>query len=111
MLRALADEAKPGVAILLTGDGAGYDNGIGYHADLERLHKKGWGTEVLSWDAACRRALKTWATKVGVFVPLDPYYESVTYVKGGRKLKPLSLVHRQYATPHDPAQSAKAAKS
>ena len=99
MLRVLADIRPPGVAILLTGDGAGYDTGAGYHADLERLHKFGWGIEVLAWDAACRRALKEWAGKVGVYSPLDDYYNSVTFIEGGRRVVPLSLTQRPYAKP------------
>src|SRR5579864_2547873 len=39
MLRAAMDVPTPGVAVLLTGDGAGYADGVGYHADLERLFK------------------------------------------------------------------------
>jgi hypothetical protein len=94
MLRVLADVKPPAVAVLLTGDGAGYDTGVGYHADLERLHKAGWGIEVLSWDAACRRALKDWAAKVGRYIPLDDFYPSVTFIEGGRTATPLSLTHR-----------------
>ena len=35
MLRAVSDHPDPQVAILMTGDGAGYDDRIGFHADLE----------------------------------------------------------------------------
>jgi hypothetical protein len=41
MLRALADEPQPQVAVLLTGDGRGYLDGVGFHADLKRLYDKG----------------------------------------------------------------------
>jgi hypothetical protein len=99
MLRVLADVRPPGVAVLLTGDGAGYDTGAGYHADLERLHRFGWGIEVIAWDAACKRALKEWASAAGVYVRLDEYYDSVTFIEGGRTALPLSLVHRPRATP------------
>ena len=34
MLRAALDVQPPGVAVLLTGDGAGFDGGTGFHADL-----------------------------------------------------------------------------
>lgn len=68
MLRRLAD-APPSVAVLLTGDGAGYDNGVGFHADLERMATAGWSIEVISWDVACRRAQKDWASVPGVYVP------------------------------------------
>ncbi|MBF0517985.1 MAG: hypothetical protein HQK97_12905, partial [Nitrospirae bacterium] len=31
----------PGIAVLLTGDGHGFHDGVGFHADLEIMHKKG----------------------------------------------------------------------
>ena len=98
MLRAVADH-PPGVAVLLTGDGAGYDEGIGYRADLERMHKHGWGIDVLSWNSACNRGLKEWAQAVGVYIPLDTFYDSVTFIEGGRTSQHLSLTHRQHAYP------------
>lgn len=99
MLRVLADVRPPGIAVLLTGDGAGYDTGAGYHADLERLQKSGWGIEVIAWDAACRRALKEWAKAMGFYIPLDDYYDSVTFIEGGRRVVPLSLTRRPTAAP------------
>jgi hypothetical protein len=63
------------------------------------MYKHGWGIEVLSWDSACNRGLKEWALAVGVYTPLDTFYESVTFIEGGRKSQPLSLTHRQYAHP------------
>jgi hypothetical protein len=99
MLRALADVQPPAVAVLLTGDGTGYEQGAGYHADLERLHKAGWGIELLSWDISCNKRLKAWAQSVGVYVPLESYYTSVTFIKNGRRSTPLSLKSRPHATP------------
>ena len=84
MLRAISDYRDPQVAVLMTGDGAGYDDGVGFHADLERMHAAGWGIEVLSWLKSCRRTLREWATTNGKFIPLDDYYESVTFLEGGR---------------------------
>jgi hypothetical protein len=86
------------VAVLLTGDGAGYDDGVGYHADLERLERAGWGIEVISWDNACAGKLKEWAGSVGVYVKLEDYYDSVTFIEGGRTARPLSLMSRGRAT-------------
>ena len=99
MLRALADIHPPQVAVLLTGDGAGYATGVGFHADLERLQRAGWGIEVLSWDAACNRRLKEWATTSGVYIPLENYYESITFIQGGRQSSALSWTSRPSATP------------
>ena len=70
MLRAISDYSHPQIAVLMTGDGAGYDDGVGFHADMERLHAAGWGIEVVSWLSSCRRTLREWATEKGVFIPL-----------------------------------------
>lgn len=110
MLRAISDHRDPQVAVLMTGDGAGYDDGVGFHADMERMHAAGWGIEVVSWQAHCRRALREWATANGVFVPLDDYYESVTFLEGGRRSKPLDLSGRAVSAPRiGPAQRAELA--
>lgn len=106
MLRALADEEVPRVAVLLTGDGSGYADGVGFHADLERMQKKGWGIEVLSWTHSCNRSLRKWAEKVGVFVALDSYYESITFLDGIRPPKNLSTARRQLAVVKAPHESS-----
>ena len=64
----------------LTGDGAGYDDGVGFHADIERMYAAGWGIEVLSWGRSCRRTLRDWASTKGAFVKLDNYYNSITFL-------------------------------
>lgn len=99
MLRAIADVMPPAVAVLLTGDGKGYEDGAGYHADLERMWKAGWGIEVVSWQASCNKTLQQWAQQVGIFVPLDDYYEFVTFIEGGRRAIPPSFKHRGFAVP------------
>lgn len=107
MLRATQDNPEPQIAVLLTGDGAGYETKVGFHADLERMHADGWGIEVLSWKTHVKWALKKWATENGVFVALDDYYDSVTFVKGGRFSSPLDLSKRALAkTRLSPAQVA-----
>jgi hypothetical protein len=63
------------------------------------MHKHSWGVEVLSWNSACNRGLKEWAKAAGVYVPLDTFYESVTFIEGGRRAQPVSLTQRQYAHP------------
>ncbi|GAB3878070.1 NYN domain-containing protein [Microbispora bryophytorum] len=101
MLRALNDVSPPCVAVLLTGDGAGYEQGFGFYADLERMYHRGWGVEVISWEATCSHAMKQWAQEVGVFIPLDNFYRQVTFVEGGRKSEVLSLKGRRRAQPHN----------
>jgi len=80
MLRAISDNSEPQIAVRLTGDGAGYDDGVGFHADIERMYAAGWGIEVLSWERSCRRTLRDWASTKGAFVKLDNYYNSITFL-------------------------------
>lgn len=89
MLRAVID-LDPGVAVLLTGDGAGAHEGKGFFADLKRMHTKGWKVEVLSWESSCHSGLKEWAKKKGIFIPLDAHYDSITFIKGLRSAKKIT---------------------
>ncbi|MHB1312859.1 MAG: NYN domain-containing protein [Gemmatimonadaceae bacterium] len=99
MLRALVDETEPCTAVLLTGDGAGYLDGVGFHADLERMHNRGWGIEVLSWDDACNPRLKDWARSAGVYVPLNAHYKKITFLEGGRFVEAPNFKNRACAHP------------
>ena len=73
-----------GSIVLLTGDGAGYVEGRGFHSTLERVHRRGWRIEVLSWLHSCNRGMREWAEANGVFVPLDDYYDSITFREPSR---------------------------
>ena len=72
---------NPGTAVMLTGDGAGFADGVGFHADLERMRLRGWSVEVLSWRHSCNRRMREWAEANGTFVTLDDFYESVTFLE------------------------------
>ncbi len=72
---------NPGIAVLLTGDGAGFSDGVGFHADLERMHSRGWEIEVISWRHSCANRMRRWAERNGRFIALDDFYESVTYLE------------------------------
>lgn len=103
MLRKAFDyNGNPGIAVMLTGDGKGFLDGVGFHADLERMQKKGWGVEVLAWDRTCNPRLRKWAETIGIFVPLEDYYESITFtedVSGAiRRSVPLDLTKRKRLT-------------
>lgn len=102
MLRCLADVHPPEVAVLLTGDGAGYADGAGFHADLERMHAAGWGIEVVSWNLACAGALKHWVSTAGTYTALEDYYDSVTFLEGSRTSKPPTMTKRVLAKPNTP---------
>ena len=75
---------NPGIAVLLTGNGAGFYDGVGFHADVERLRKRDWRIEILSWGDTCNQRMRKWAEENGVFVPLDDYYEAVTFMEPSR---------------------------
>ena len=81
---ALDNNGNPGVVVLLTGDGAGYLEGAGFHSTLERMHKRRWRVEILSWAHSCNQRMRRWAEENGVFVALDDFYEAVTYVEPSR---------------------------
>ena len=81
---ALDNNGDPGIVALLTGDGAGYTEGRGFHRTLERMHKRGWRVEVLSWAHSCNRGMRRWAETKGVFVPLDDHYEAITFREPSR---------------------------
>ena len=78
---ALDYNGDPGIAVLLTGDGSGFAEGRGFHANLERMHRKGWRIEVLSWRHSCNRGMREWAETNGSFIALDDYYEHVTFLE------------------------------
>ena len=100
MLRDLIDNnGDPGIVVLLTGDGAGFYDGVGFHADIERMHARGWKVEVLSWERSCNRRMRNWVEENGLFVCLDDYYLSTTFLTdvapGGNLALP------RYVTPLD----------
>ena len=78
---ALDYNGDPGIVVLLTGDGAGYTEGAGFHSTLERMHRRGWRVEILSWAHSCNQRMRRWAEENGVFVPLDDFYETITFME------------------------------
>ena len=44
------------------------------------MHRKGWRIEILSWADSCNARMREWAEQNGVFVALDDFYNSVTYL-------------------------------
>ena len=109
-LRMLEDgwdhNGHPGTVALLTGDGAGYSWGRGFHRTLERMHRRGWRIEVLSWAHSCHRGMRRWAEANGVFVPLDDHYDAITFREPSRPgyefaqardAVPLDLSRRHFA--------------
>ncbi len=105
MLRDAFDyNGNPGTAVLLTGDGSGFADGVGFHADLERMRNRGWRIEVLSWRHSCNRRMREWAEEHGTFVALDDFYESVTFLEPPAPGQPMA--NPRFATPPDLARRA-----
>ena len=80
----------PGIAVLLTGDGRGFADGVGFHADLERMHRRGWRIEVLSWRRSCNRRMRDWAEANGEFVALNNAYEHITFLEAPAPGRPIA---------------------
>ena len=73
----------PGVAVLLTGDEAGYQREEGFLPALRDVSSDGWKIELLSWEHCVNRELRRWVEDNGVFISLDKYYDQVTYLEPG----------------------------
>ena len=86
---------NPGIAVMLTGDGAGFDDGVGFHADLERMRKRGWRIEVLSWRHSCNRRMREWAEPTGRSSP----WTTSTRASPSLNCLPLANRQRSPATP------------
>ena len=105
MLRDAVDyNGDPGIAVLLTGDGAGFDDGVGFHADLERMRRRNWRIEVLSWRHSCNRRMREWAEENGKFIALDDFYDSVTFLESAPPGQPVA--DPRYAVPIDLSKRA-----
>ena len=93
-LRMLEDtvdyNGDPGIVVLLTGDGAGYREGVGFHSTLERMHKKGWRVEILSWAKAANPRMRQWAEANGLFVSLDDFFDAITFMEPSKPGSPLA---------------------
>ena len=92
---ALDFNGTPGIVTLLTGDGAGYLEGAGFHRTLERMHRRAWRVEILSWKHSCNQRMRRWAEENGVFVALDDFYESITFLEPSKPGSQLAMGRRQ----------------
>ena len=81
---ALDYNGDPGIVVLLTGDGAGYYDGAGFHSTLERMHQRNWRVEILSWAHSTNQRMRRWAEANGIFVALDDFYDSITFLNPSR---------------------------
>ena len=83
---AILDHSPPAILVLVTGDGSESDFGTGFPRQAQRALRQGWDVEVYSWkcqlSGAFRRLAADHPGKVKV-VELDPWYQKLTFVKGG----------------------------
>ncbi len=94
---ALDYNGDPGIVVLLTGDGAGYREGVGFHSALERMYKRDWRVEILSWTHAVNSKMRQWAETHGLFIALDDFYEPITFMEPSKPGFPLALGRRAAA--------------
>lgn len=96
----------PGIAVLLAGDDSGYWYGGGFSGTLQRMRRRGWKVEVLSWHHSCNYRMREWAEENGVFIPLDDFYDAITFLEPSlpghrlaqsRPAAPLDLSRRRTA--------------
>ena len=91
MLRDAFDyNGDPGIAVMLTGDGAGFADGVGFHADLERMRRRDWRIEVLSWRHSCSSRMREWAEENGKFIALDDFCDSITFLEPPAPGRPIA---------------------
>ena len=95
MLRLGYDFDPPETLVLLSGDGKGDEEGVGFFADAKRLHRFGWKIEILAWKENCSRHMREWAEKNGIFIDLVDFYSEISFLEGGqRNAKALDLSKR-----------------
>lgn len=94
MLRLGYDYNPPETLVLLSGDGSGFEDGVGFFSDIQRLHRFGWNVEVLAWEKSCKRVMRDWAEENGTFVPLDDFYGAITFLQDLRRSSALNLIKR-----------------
>ena len=74
LLRAGFDFRPAATVVLLTGDGAGYSQGLGFWADAQRLYQIGWEVELMSWNRSCNHRFRKWVAEVGTYADASPSY-------------------------------------
>jgi hypothetical protein len=81
----------PGTIVLCTGDGKGFHEEKGFLYDVQGFIEDGWTLNLYSWDAICHEGLKHFAKQHGHYIPLEPYYHAITFIKDGRHADEVKL--------------------
>jgi hypothetical protein len=88
MANQVLEVTPPETMVLLTCDGNGYAQGRGFLRQLELVQRHGWQIEVASWDAGCNGNLRAFAQANGVYRPLEPLYDNITFINNKRWVTP-----------------------
>jgi hypothetical protein len=88
-------QLPPGVLVLATGDGSGWQYCRGFVVAIDVAYREGWGVEVASWSHVAHSTLREWTrTHAGAFIDLDDYYYGITFVEHGRRTQPIATGYR-----------------
>lgn len=98
MLRLGYDYDPPETLVLMSGDGRGIKDGVGFFADAKRLHRIGWNVEIMAWDGNCNKEMMAWAKENGIYVSLNDFYGQITFLEKIRNAKRLDLTTRPRKT-------------
>lgn len=99
LMDALIHNGSPGTVVLLTGDGRGFHQDVGFHKTVEQMHKKDWKIEILAWTSSCHKYMLEWIRAHGTFIALEDFYENITFLE---KPEPgMEHVLPRYAQPVD----------
>jgi hypothetical protein len=97
----------PGTIVLCTGDGKGFHEEKGFLYDVQGFIQDGWDLNLYSWDAICHNGLKRFAKRHGIYVPLEKYYYSITFIKNGRPAEEVRLRNKRPAAKIIPRRPVK----
>lgn len=86
-----------GTVVLATGDGAGWREGRGFCEALAAAARTGHAVEVAAFTCSLNEHLAELARHLGAMVPLDPFYDAITFLEGRRTARVPNLAHRPFA--------------
>ncbi|RKU41189.1 hypothetical protein DL546_001662 [Coniochaeta pulveracea] len=75
-------DARPGTAVIATGDAAEAEFSDGFKANVERLLRQGWNVEIIGWSKGLSKAWRDsafteqWSDQVRL-IELDPFVEEL----------------------------------
>jgi hypothetical protein len=102
MANAVLDYQVPQTMVLLSGDSRISAYGTSFPSQIERALRYGWDAEIYAASMTISRRiyapiLQDFPNKLQI-VELDPYYASISFVKGGEYFKKDSTGNRTYFT-------------